>query len=71
MSFFFFSVNDENLLDFEENNNTLLTGEVISVGDGIVYVSGLEDLGSGAVVNIYVLGGIVEMTQQCLYFFTL
>lgn len=52
MSFFFFHFKDENTVEFEENNNTLLTGEVISVGDGIVYISGLEDIESGAVVNI-------------------
>lgn len=41
-------------VDFEllDNNAEMQTGEVLSVGDGIVYVSGLEDIESGAVVDI-------------------
>jgi len=47
-NFFFFSEDIlENQLDTE-----IETGEVISVGDGIVYVTGLEDIESGAVVEI-------------------
>jgi F-type H+-transporting ATPase subunit alpha len=46
---FFFNELDINI---EENNTLLETGEVLSVGDGIVYVQGLENIESGAVVEI-------------------
>jgi len=47
----FFSLN-ETLSNNVDDADILLTGEVISVGDGIVYISGLEEIESGAVVNI-------------------
>lgn len=44
--------NFEEPLNSLENEDIILTGEVVSVGDGIVYVSGLDEIESGAVVNI-------------------
>lgn len=48
----FYYYNEIEDLDFLNNNDEVQTGEVLSVGDGIVYVSGLENIESGAVVDI-------------------
>jgi F0F1-type ATP synthase alpha subunit len=71
MSFFFFSINNENALEFDENNNTLLTGEVISVGDGIIHVLGLENIESGAVVESSYSFALTVINFDIFFYFLL
>jgi F-type H+-transporting ATPase subunit alpha len=48
----FFYIDENEIFSTEVENVEIQLGEVLSVGDGIVYVSGLEDIEFGAVVEI-------------------